>query len=230
MSQPNIVICPTNREWAEMAAEVIAASIAATTCGRQACSLMFTGGATAERLYKVWAQSSVLPIEAMTFFFGDERCVPPTHAHSNFGMVMKALFAGRGRSSGPVNRMEADDLDLDAAARRYEKLLPERIDILLLGMGTDGHIASLFPNSAALRAVDRTVLPVAGPEQGYLRLSITGKVVANADAVFLLATGEEKGRVLAEAMRSPHDVMSLPVRMTLNATWLLDEAAARQLS
>jgi 6-phosphogluconolactonase len=190
---------------------------------------MLTGGNTAARLYDRWAKASALEMERLQFFFGDERCVPPTHGDSNFGLVMRTLFANRQPTAGSVSRMEADDPDRDAAARRYEKLLPERIDILLLGVGTDGHIASLFPHSDALRPTDRTVLPVVGSNSKHLRLSITGRVVANAKAVFLLATGEEKGRVLAEAFRYPRDFMSLPVRLALNGTLLLDEAAARQL-
>lgn len=228
-SKPRIVVCPAGREWAEMAAAAIGSSVAAAIARRGTCSLMLTGGITAEGLYNHCSRSSVLPRQGMRYFFGDERCVPPTHRDSNFGLVMRALFANERPSGACVYRMEADDPDQDAAARRYEALLPERIDILLLGMGTDGHVASLFPYSEALRSTERTVLPVQGPDSGHPRLSITGKVIANADVVFLLATGEEKGKVLAEAMRSPHDVMSLPVRMALNATWLLDEAAARQL-
>lgn len=227
--KPNVVVCPTGREWAELAAAVIGSSVDAVIAGRGACSLMLTGGKTAEGLYNSRSRSSLLPREGMRYFFGDERCVPPTHRDSNFGLVMRTLFANERPFGACVSRMEADDPDREAAARRYEALLPERIDILLLGMGTDGHVASLFPYSDALRPTERTVLPVKGPDSGHPRLSITGKVIANAEAVFLLAMGEEKGRVLTEAMRSPHDVMSLPVRMALNATWLLDEAAAGQL-
>lgn len=228
-AMPGIVVCPAGREWAEMAAEEISTAIADTIFRRGACSLMLTGGNTAERLYNRWAKSSALPMGSIRYFLGDERCVPPTHTDSNFGMVMRSLFANEGCSGACVSRMEADDPDRDAAARRYEKLLPEQIDILLLGVGTDGHVASLYPHSDALRSTERTVMPVAAPDSGHPRLSITGKVVANAGAVFLLATGEEKGRILAEAMRSPLEVMALPVRLTLNGTWLLDEAAARQL-
>jgi 6-phosphogluconolactonase len=227
--KPNVVACPAGREWAEIAAAVIGSAVDAVIAGRGACSLMLTGGKTAEGLYNHWFRSSVLPRQGIRYFFGDERCVPPTHRDSNFGLVMRTLFANEKAAGACVYRMEADDPDREAAARRYEALLPERIDILLLGMGTDGHVASLFPYGDALRPTERTVLPVQSPDSGHPRLSITGKVVANADAVFLLATGEEKGKVLAEAMRSPHDVMSLPVRMALNATWLLDEAAAGQI-
>jgi 6-phosphogluconolactonase len=226
---PNLVVCRTGGDWAKLAAAVIGSSVGAVVAGRGVCSLMLTGGRTAEGLYNQWCMSSLLPRKGVRYFFGDERCVPPTHRDSNFGMVMRTLFANESAPAACIHRMEADDPDRDAAAMRYEALLPERIDILLLGVGTDGHVASLFPHSEALRSTDRAVLPVQGPDSGHPRLSVTGKVVSNAYAVFVLATGEEKGRVLAEAMRSPHDFMSLPVRMALNATWLLDDAAAGQL-
>lgn len=230
ISTPRVVASPSSEEWATLAAQTIGSSIRAAISRRGSCSLMLTGGNTAERLYNCWARSSSLPVEQMRFFFGDERCVPPAHADSNFGLVMRTLFANGEPPDGRVARMEAEDTDRDAAARRYEELLPEQINILLLGMGIDGHIASLFPHSEALCSTQRTVLPVVGPKSGHQRLSITPKVVANAESVFLLATGEEKGRVLAEAMKSPQDIMALPVRLALGGTWLMDDAAARQLS
>lgn len=212
-----------------MAADVIGLSITRVVSRTQYCKIMLTGGNTAARLYERWAKTSALAMERLQFFFGDERCVAPTHKDSNFDLVMRTLFVNKQPLVGSVSRMEADDPDREAAASRYEQLLPESIDILLLGMGTDGHIASLFPHSDALRSTDRTVLPVRGPNSGHPRLSITGRVVANAAEVFLLATGAEKGQVLAEALSSPRDVISLPVRLALNGTWLLDDAAAREL-
>lgn len=128
-----------------------------------------------------------------------------------------------------VIRMEAENIDREAATKAYDKLLPETIDILLLGMGTDGHIASLFPHSSALHLDQRSVAPVMGPNPPHERLTITPQIIASAGSVFLLATGEEKGRVLAEALKSPEDFASLPVRLTLGSTWLLDEEAMQKV-
>jgi len=128
-----------------------------------------------------------------------------------------------------IARMEAENPDRKAAAKAYEKLLPEAIDVLLLGMGTDGHVASLFPHSSVLKSTHRSVVPVTGPKPPHERLTVTPKIVTRARSVFLLATGTEKGRVLALALESPEDFRPLPVRLTLGGTWLIDGAAERQM-
>jgi len=227
---PRIVVSSGSNDWATQAAEVIGQSISSVISCRGVCHVMLTGGNTAERLYNHWAKSSALPLERMQFLFGDERCVPPDHDDSNYALVMRTLLAKGVPAECLVARMEADNPALEAAAMAYEKLLPEAIDVLLLGMGTDGHVASLFPHSPALRSDQRSVVPVTGPNPPHKRLTITSNVIANARSVFLLATGAEKGRVLAEALKSPVDFMSLPVCLTLGATWLLDDEAAHQVS
>ena len=108
--------------------------------------------------------------------------------------------------------------------------MPEVVDVLLLGMGIDGHIASLFPNDPALMSSDRTVVPVSGPKPPYNRLTITPLVVQNARQTVLLATGKKKGSVLREAIDSPADFLSLPVRLALDGILVLDPKAARRLT
>ena len=98
-----------------------------------------------------------------------------------------------------------------------------------LEWGEDGHIASLFPRSPVLWKDQNKVVPVTGPKPPYERLTITPKVIANARSIFLLARGEEKGRVLIEALKPPADFMSLPVRLALGGTLLLDREAGNQL-
>jgi 6-phosphogluconolactonase len=214
--------------WAKFASDEIVSAINGVLSGQERCSLMLTGGKTAEALYNYWASSGVLPLDRIRFFFGDERCVPMWHPDSNYALVMTTLF-GDGDSQGcEVNRMDADNTEYEAASRSYERLLPARIDILLLGMGTDGHVASLFPNSEALQSFDRTVVSVRGAKPPFDRLTITPAVIANAGLVFLLATGSQKGEVLAEALKTPADYVSLPVRLTIGRTWLLDDQAAMQ--
>jgi 6-phosphogluconolactonase len=125
--------------------------------------------------------------------------------------------------------MEGDRSDLEAAARDYEAKLPHAIDVLLLGLGDDGHIASLFPDSPVFSEPDRLVVPVTGSTAPHDRLTITPPVVTSANRIFLLAPGKEKGRVLAEALRAPDDIRSFPVLLTLRGTWLLDAEAVRQV-
>ena len=227
--KPHIVACSSPEGWAAMAAAEIEFAVRDVIARKGVCNLMLTGGKTAERLYSYWATSSTLPVESIHFLFGDERCVPHNHADSNYALAMRTLFAKGDLSRYEIIRMEAENADKDFAARKYEELLPEVVDILLLGMGTDGHIASLFPYSEALRSTTRSVLPVAGAKLQHERLTITPPVIANAGTTFLLAMGEEKGKVLSEALKTPGDFMSLPVTLALGGTWLLDNAAAFQL-
>jgi 6-phosphogluconolactonase len=216
--------------WAGLAAEVIGLSISKAIASRGVCYIMLTGGNTAEQLYNYWAVSSALPLGHIRLLFGDERSVPPDHDDSNYALAMRTLLVNGLPSSCEITRMEAECPDRDAVARRYEQLIPEEVDVLLLGMGMDGHVASIFPYDAALQPGSRSVLPVTGPTSPRERLTITPRVIAHARSVFLLATGAEKGQVLAEALKSPEDYMSLPVRLTLGGTWLLDDEAARQVS
>lgn len=157
------------------------------------CTVVLTGGRSAERLYTSWAR---LPEFSQTsgirFYFGDERCVPPDHLESNYAMVMRSLFNRGVPNSCSVFRMEAEDSDREAAAQRYAEALPEKVDVLLLGVGEDGHIASLFPGSTALHEVGRRVLPVSGPKPSFERLTITPSVIAQARSVFVLAAGTAK--------------------------------------
>jgi len=119
--------------------------------------------------------------------------------------------------------MAAENSDHEAAAEAYETHLPDVIDLLLLGMGTDGHVASLFPDSSALRENQRSVVAVTSPKPPCERLTITPKVIGNAKQLFLLATGEEKGRILANALTTPEKSNNLPIRLTMRGCWLLDE-------
>jgi 6-phosphogluconolactonase/glucosamine-6-phosphate isomerase/deaminase len=113
-------------------------------------------------------------------FFGDERCVLPDNAESNYGIAMQTLFLHGVPVRCAVFRMGADAADREAAAQRYADLLPDSIDVLLLGVGEEGHIASLFPNSASLQERKRRVIPITGPKPPFERLTITPPVIAQA--------------------------------------------------
>ena len=196
-----------------------------TICDTQGkCSVMLTGGRSAERLY---AELRNLPkfktLKSVTFYFGDERCVPPADSASNYGMAMRALFALGVPSGCLVFRMDADEVDRERATLCYEGILPDKIDIMLLGVGEDGHIASLFPHSAALHETLRRVVPVAGPKPPFQRLTITPRVIQNAGEVFVLALGEQKYAVYEEALRDPADIDGFPARLVLNRTWIFGE-------
>jgi len=226
---PCIMVSLDSDGWPEFAANAIRQEIDAAVLSRGVCNIMLTGGGVAERLYKHCCKMRVFPMKNMCFFFGDERCVPPDHNSSNYAMVMRTLLAEGISTDCSIVRMEADNPDREEAAKAYEKLIPDKIDVLLLGVGEDGHIASLFPNSSALLLEERSVVPIIGPKEPQERLTITPRVIASARSVFVVATGETKGRVLAEALKPDSDLMSFPVGLTFNGTWLLDADAGRQL-
>jgi 6-phosphogluconolactonase len=208
--KPRIVVSPVSDGWAALAAEVIGQTILEIIAMRGICHVMLTGGNSAERLYVHWAKTPALPLERLRFFIGDERCVPCDHEDSNYALVMSTLLAKGIPAGCSVTRMRGESADQESAAKAYEELIPEVIDALLLGMGADGHIASLFPHSPALRANLRSVVPVTGPNPPYDRLTITPKVIDSARSVFVLATCAEKGSVLMEALKSSADFMALP--------------------
>ena len=109
-------------------------------------------------------------------------------------------------------------------------MLPESLDILLLSVGLDGHIASLFPQSSALNEKTKSVVSVVCPKPPPERLTVTPRVVQSARTTFLFAQGKEKGRILAKALVQPDDTVSLPVRLVIDSTWILDKNAAEQLN
>ena len=217
--------------WPLMAAVLIHGRINAVLKSQDQCCVMLTGGRSAERLYKAW---SALPefavLEGVRFYFGDERCVPADHPESNYGMVMRSLFQ-RGVPAGcSLFPMDGADPDRDAAARRYDEALPGKMDVMLLGVGEDGHIASLFPGSEALHETGRRVAPVVGPKPPRERLTITPSVINQAGSIFVLATGTAKTAVLSELLSVPgDDVLTPPARMVLHATWLIDTALPEAL-
>ena len=119
--------------------------------------------------------------------------------------------------------MEAELADRKTAALRYEDILPEQIDILLLGVGEDGHIASLFPYSAALQEKNRRVLPVTGPKPPFERLTIAPSVVTQARITYVFATGVAKAQILVNTRQKVEDFDRIPARLVVNnSIWLLD--------
>lgn len=213
-------------DWPRFAARRIRLEAEKHYAAKGICTLMLTGGVTAARLYDRWSRDPFWGSGAIEYYFGDERCVPVEAIESNYGLFMRTAFPG-GRPPGcRVHRMEADDSDLKAAAARYESLLPGSVDVLLLGLGTDGHIASLFPNDAAVHGVGGRVDTAEAPTSPRGRLTITPSVIERAKSVFVIATGTEKGRVLRKALEFPGNTASMPVRLAMRGTWLVDRDAA----
>ena len=219
----------SNKHWPKFAARELQKAVDQVLLHKINCSLMLTGGATGKMLYREIAFLHDFPVERITFYFGDERCVPPQDADSNYSLVMSSLFPNVSGRAVKISRMEGELLDASEAARRYESLVPDEIDVLILGMGLDGHIASLFPGNPALDEVKRNIVAVSQIGVTHERITITPKVIARSKAVFLLATGREKGALLAKALTDSTNYKALPVCLTVGGTWLLDKEAEMEI-
>lgn len=200
-----------------------------------------SGGRTPRAAYTLLARDRRVPWGRLAIFLGDERCVPPESDESNVRMLRTALAEARDRLPpgsihapwAPEDPREAPTAAaLERAARAYEARLPHRLDVLLLGMGADGHVASLFPGSPALEETARRVVPARAPVAPHERLTITPPVIAAARRVLVLVSGAEKAEAVARALGDPATPGAPPpppAALARHGAWLLDRAAAARL-
>lgn len=187
-------------------------------------SVVLTGGRSVSDLYEEWALSPNFKMfEDATFYFGDERCVPVDHGDCNFRMVSNVF--GKSFKNVKLERIKGEAHDLMTEVSRYSNLLPRQPDLAFFSVGEDGHIASIFPNSPVLKSNRRVAYTSKAPKTPAKRITITPRVVRDTKHVIVLAVGAAKGRILASALRNPHEVGELPVRLTIGRTWILDECA-----
>jgi 6-phosphogluconolactonase len=229
---PQQLVIEATPRLAEVAAEWFAAAVEADVRDRGRCAVALAGGDTARPLYERLAGDPFarrISWRDVEVFFGDERAVPPDDPASNYRMAAASLLGRVPIPPAQVHRMEAERADRDTAARDYDRLLPGQLDVLLLGVGADGHTASLFPDSAALEERVRRVMPVLGPKPPAERLTITPPVVSAARRVAVLVAGASKAAVVARVLRGPLRPRDLPAQLALGGTWFLDREAAAAL-
>jgi 6-phosphogluconolactonase len=226
---PEIIVVADPTELAEAAAEWIMKRVRATLADQGHCSLMLTGGSTPGRVYERLAAEPAFPRARVTYYLGDERCVPPTDPESNYRLALETLFPDGPPAGTVIHRMRGEDPEADKAAADYAALVPDIVDVLLLGVGPDGHVASLFPGSNALHEGRHKALAVIGPKPPPRRLTVTPPVIRSARHVLVMATGAAKAPVLARALREPVDPAALPVQLALGGTWILDREAAAEI-
>ena len=180
-----------------------------------------------------------IPWEKVHIFFGDERCVPADDPRSNQKMAREALLDRVPLPPSQVYPIPGE-ASPDEAAERYETLLrgffagdSPRFDLVFLGMGEDGHTASLFPGTPALDEQVRWVTWVCPPTQELCRVTLTAPIINLAAAVAFLVSGEGKAATLREVLEGPHDPHRLPAQLIQprdgQLVWLADAAAARLL-
>lgn len=198
------------------------------------------GGSTPESFYRVLSQGvwkDRFPWRETVFFWSDERAVPPDNGKSNYRMAMDAMLSGMPVSSAHVIRMRGEQKDLDLAAADYESEVTAvlggrrlKFDLVLLGMGEDGHTASLFPGSPALHEKERLVAANRVDSLGENRLTFTFPLINRARAVYLLVTGERKAGIVKQVFSgSGHFPVCGLHPADGEFTWWMDRAAAAAL-
>jgi 6-phosphogluconolactonase len=236
----------TPQELFHAAAEEIIEAAKRSIAERDRFSIALSGGSTPKSLYSLIAAnaSSSLPWDKIFFFFGDERHVPPTDAESNYRMAQEAILSKIPVPAENVFRVPAENPDASAAAESYEQTLRKfftlksgefpRFDVILLGMGPDGHTASLFPGTAALKEKSRLVVANWVETLHTHRITLTLPVLNAARTVLFLVSGADKAGVLHEVLEGSGPAEKYPsklVRPTAGQLiWMTDRAAASELS
>ena len=241
-SAPEIRVFETAAELFRGAAEEFCTQAVAAVAQRGRFSVALAGGSTPRSLYQLLASGAfpMFPWDKTYFFFGDERHVPPDHPDSNFRMANEAMLSKAPAQN--VFRIPAEMKDAEAAASAYEQTLRNffhlaagefpRFDLILLGLGPDGHTASLFPDTTALTENKRLVVGNWVERFKTHRITFTFPVLNRAAFVMFLACGADKTGILREVLRNPQaDLPSQKVRPTDGRlVWMLDRAAAGELS
>jgi len=236
---PNIHVFADIEELSRAAAAAIAQLVAGVTRSRAAFSMALAGGATPGTLYHHLATDflNATPWAQMHFFWGDERYVATDDEASNYRMAREALLDHVPVPEANVHPIETHFPHPDMAAEAYETVLREhfggelpRFDLILLGVGHDGHTASLFPESPALQETERWVVPATTPGEPQQRVTLTLPVLNNAAVVYFLAAGPEKAEPVQLTLDDATDPAPCPaaaVRPTEGELhWWLDAAAA----
>jgi 6-phosphogluconolactonase len=223
----------------EMAGEAVA--------DRGRARIAISGGSTPQAVYEMLADPTQpwlarMPWGSLDLYWVDERCVPPDHAESNYRMTREALLNHVPLRPEQIHRMEGE-LEPERAADRYESELRNsfrlegaekpRFDLIALGMGSDGHTASLFPYTEALHELDRLVAANYVPQKDAWRITLTWPVIDHASSVFFLVAGADKAEILKEVLIGPRDPERLPSQLIWPVsgilTFILDKAAAALL-
>jgi 6-phosphogluconolactonase len=233
------VTLPDARQVTRSAAERLATALRDRLGRPGPVTLALSGGNTPRDAYAELARAPGIDWSRVEVFWVDERAVPPSDDRSNYRWAKATLIDGAKIPPGSVHRMPADDADLQAAARAYEATLRTRLgagpsgfpafDVVVMGIGDDGHTASLFPGEPTVDLQDRWVAAVASSGAREARLTITRPVIQRASHTFVLTVGKGKQAALQRAWAPTGDLHETPSRLLQESfgdvTWICDDAA-----
>jgi 6-phosphogluconolactonase len=232
-------------EIAKIAADAFAEAVSKAVAARGLARIAISGGSTPKAVFELLAAEpylSSIPWRQLQLFWVDERCVPPTHEESNYRMTRAAMLDEVPLPPGNVHRMEGE-LDPEEAASRYEATLRNAFrlegaqtptfDLIWLGLGPDGHTASLFPHTEGLNEMSRLVIANHVPQKDVWRITLTWPVIVQGREVAFLIEGEEKAEMVRTVWAGSYEPENWPAQLIRPAsgklTLMLDSAAAAQL-
>ncbi|MFC6645741.1 6-phosphogluconolactonase [Granulicella cerasi] len=240
-------VFPTPADMAAASARLFASKIEQAVAARGVARIAISGGSTPQAMFKLLADPdgpflNTIPWDKLQLYWVDERCVAPTEPESNYGVCKELLLDKVPLPAENVHRMEGE-LDPEEAASRYEAVLRNSMklegaesphfDLVLLGMGPDGHTASLFPHTAGLDEMGRIAIANHVPQKDTWRITLTWIVINQAAEVAFAIAGKDKTDVLAEVLTGERNVEEYPSQLIRPTNgkllFLLDEAAAAKL-
>ena len=203
-------------------------------------TVALSGGSTPKAILKLLSSekySKRLEWDKILFFFGDERSVAPDNADSNYKMAMDCALKELAVPSDHIFRMVVES-EPEANARAYEKLIEEKVpnsqfDLIMLGMGDDGHTASLFPHTAALEVDNKLVVANEVPQKQTLRMTFTYPCINQAHSICFFVLGKNKADILKDVLKGPYIPLEHPSQKIgtdkHKALWIVDQSASTQL-
>lgn len=227
-------------DLARGAAEHFVAKSSEALAEKDRFTVALSGGSTPKILYGLLADPNEpfrdrIAWEKIDFFWSDERHVPPDHADSNYRMAHEALLARVPVSNEQIHRVPSENPNAEAAAQAYEKTIKTvtretlpQLDLVLLGLGTDGHTASIFPGSEVLHETKRLVAAPWVEKFNAHRITMTLPLLNNGKSVVFLVSGAEKAAIVKEVLKGPEKYPAQAVKPTRGELlWLLDKEASR---
>src|ERR1700730_1240752 len=245
MSDSNIIVMDDAPALSMRAAEEIAHIAGEAICMHGEFTLCLTGGSTPAKTYELMATRFKLSVDwkEVQFFWGDERCVPPSDPASNYEMANRTMLSKLALNPSQIHRIRGEDTPADAA-RDYEEELRSffaladgdfpRFNLVLLGLGDNAHTLSLFPGDSAIHERERLAIAVKVDAPEPFRFTLTAPVANHAARVMLVVGGAAKAQAVKEVLEGPRDPDRFPAQLIQPAdgelVWLLDKSAARLLS
>jgi 6-phosphogluconolactonase len=241
--KPKIIVAPTHSAWVNQAVDLIVESADLSKKEGRRFSLALSGGSTPHPVYQALAlpeNEKRIDLSKTHIFWSDERCVPPDDTSSNYRMTRLALLDKLPVPAENIHRIHGENPPEQAAAEYQTEIdtfftgQDPVFDLVLLGMGNDGHTASLFPGTDALQEVDRWVAANYVPFQQAWRITFTFPLLALARKLLFLVSGAGKDEMIKQVIEDPLAAEQYPAAraavLNPDTTWLLDAASANQLS